>query len=217
MLSVHHSVEGEGNVPLLSRKPTLLMGLLDNLNIFGSFLNDRKGDFVKLDRDDSDVFGPGPALLLVDCPKGISTEEIRDMVEDGAPNASSKEGVFIHRVVTSNKTVNVEEKDSIFDKNVRDVFELIVENKLYSNEALNAFDSVISSSIDIVPLLYFSGFSNKEMLETYKIISREIFEETGGTARPACAKFVQPAAFKSLQQVIEEVRGDHRDAIRMNQ
>ena len=80
----------------------LKMGMLDNLKKVGSFLQDRQNDFVKLDPDDNYVFGPGPAMLLIDCPSGISSSEIMDMVEDGAPVAS-KCGVSIRRIKNAGK------------------------------------------------------------------------------------------------------------------
>jgi hypothetical protein len=63
------------------------------------------------------------------------------------------------------------------------------------------------------PVIYFSGISNAEMMATYRIISGEIYEETGGAANAACAKAVPPAMDKPLRQVIEEITGDHLDAI----
>ena len=64
------------------------------------------------------------------------------------------------------------------------------------------------------PKLYFSGISNSEMMKTqYNIIAKEIQEETGGTANAACAKVVEPAFGKSFRQLVEEISGDHADAM----
>ena len=65
----------------------------------------------------------------------------------------------------------------------------------------------------LIPVLYFSGMRNEEMMKTYNIIAREIYEESGGIAQAACAKAVQPAMKKSLKQVMDEISGDHKDAI----
>ena len=70
------------------------------------------------------------------------------------------------------------------------------------------------SSTGPCPVLYFSGVSNKEMMDTYNIIANEIYAETNGVHWPACAKVVRPALDKSLRQVLEEISGDHADAMR---
>mgnify|MGYP000742228158 CR=1 FL=1 len=57
------------------------MGLLDR------FLGKRDGDFVQLESS-LDTFGPGPAILLHGCPAGVTDDELKDMIEDGAPEAT---------------------------------------------------------------------------------------------------------------------------------
>ena len=64
-----------------------------------------------------------------------------------------------------------------------------------------------------IPVLLFSGFMNDEMMSAYNIIGPEIYEETGGVSNPACAKAVPNAMEKPLFQVIEEISGDHADAM----
>lgn len=179
----------------------LQMGLLENL---GSFLNKREGDFVKLESS-LDTFGPGPVILLYGCPSGVTDDELKDMIEDGAPEASkaSSDGVICRRIDSSDK--------SLLDMGVGEALENIVQSKAAAAAAANT-----SEEPEIqppCPVIYFSGISNEEMMATYRIISSEIYEETGGTANAACAKAVPPAMEKSLRQVIEEITGDHLDAI----
>jgi hypothetical protein len=63
------------------------------------------------------------------------------------------------------------------------------------------------------PVLYFSGVTNAEMMDTYRIMANEIYAETDGAHWPACAKAVPGAMGKSLRQVISEISGDHADAM----
>lgn len=64
-------------------------------------------------------------------------------------------------------------------------------------------------------LLMFSGFPrDAEMMAVYNVLGQEIYKETqghGGT--PACAKAVPNAMTKPLRQVVNEIAGDHQDAI----
>ncbi|KAL3767076.1 hypothetical protein ACHAW5_005636 [Stephanodiscus triporus] len=66
------------------------------------------------------------------------------------------------------------------------------------------------------PVIYFSGVTNAEMMDTYKILANKIYSETNGAQWPACAKAVPGAIGKSLEQVITEISGDHADAMRMS-
>ena len=52
------------------------------------------------------------------------------------------------------------------------------------------------------------------MMAVYGILGKEIYNESGATA--ACAKVVPNAMTKSLQQVLDEISGDHMDATTMN-
>lgn len=173
------------------------MGLLDNL---GSFLGQRDGDFIRLE-DSADCFGPGPAILLFGCPEGISDEELSDMIEDGAPNAGN---VLMQRIDSASP---------LFDLTVSEALEKVVREGTCSSGV--GADGAVKHSCP-VPVLYFSGFPGKEMMATYRIIASEIYAETGGTANAACAKAVPPAMKKPLRQVIEEITGDHEDAIGMS-
>ena len=65
------------------------------------------------------------------------------------------------------------------------------------------------------PVLYFSGVTNAEMMDTYRIVADEVYRETNGSRWPACAKVVPPAMGKSMRQVLEEISGDHADAMKM--
>jgi len=84
-----------------------------------------------------------------------------------------------------------------------------------TNDNTNANERKPKPSIAHVPILYFSGISNQEMMQCYNIIAREIYTETQGMANPACAKVVQPALNKSFRLLLEEISGDHADAMRM--
>ena len=182
----------------------LQMGLLDR------FLGKREGDFVKLESS-LDTFGPGPAILLYGCPGGVTDEELKDMVEDGAPDATTKAaGGVICRRIDATST-------SLLDMTVKEALEQVVKE---GNKRMSTSESGIVGGIEIpsqqqppCPVIYFSGISNAEIMATYRIISSEIYEETGGAANAACAKAVPPAMDKPLRQVIEEITGDHLDAI----
>jgi hypothetical protein len=71
----------------------------------------------------------------------------------------------------------------------------------------------MDSGISIIPVLYFSGFRNQEMMNVYNILGKEIYEETGGQSNAACAKAVPNAMQKPLRQVFDEICGDHSNAI----
>lgn len=194
----------------------LSMGILDKL---GSLLNDRGTDFVKLDRKSDDLIGPGPAILLVNCPSGIVDDELRDMMSDGV--TSVPYGVVrFRRIDTDNET-----DEKLLGQSVLKVFEDISVSSDDADDAVRMAEvmpsnispsDVLRSYASSVPVIYFSGISNTEMIDTYNIIAQEIYNETGGAADAACAKLVKPAFDKSLRQVIEEIAGDHLDAMKMN-
>ena len=201
-ISRHHRTHGPSSTQLQ-------MGLLDR------FLGKREGDFVKLESS-LDTFGPGPAILLYGCPAGVTDDELRDMIEDGAPDATTKAsgGVICRRLgVDATST-------SLLDMTVKEALERVVKEGNESEGSSSESGGVVSG-VEIpsqqqqppCPVIYFSGISNAEMMATYRIISSEIYEETGGAANAACAKAVPPAMDKPLRQVIEEITGDHLDAI----
>ena len=172
------------------------MGLLDSLS---NFLDDRGGDFIKL--EDSETFGPGPALLLFNIPSNILDDELIDMLSDGAPRASRK-GISMARLRSG---------DDILSKSLKDALQAIVEQpKSISTDVLSTDGGLLSNC----PVLLFSGFSNGEMMESYKIIAGEIYQETAGNSNAACAKAVPNSMEKQLRQVLEEISGDHQDAMK---
>ena len=73
-----------------------------------------------------------------------------------------------------------------------------------------------SSSTTTNGVLFFSGFTNPEMMAVYQIMADEIYQETGGRNNVACAKAVPNAMHKPLGQVLEEICGDHQQAIIMS-
>lgn len=175
---------------------SLAMGLMDSIS---NFLQNRQGDFVKLGSSDA-AFGPGPLLLVYGIPPGIGDDEIQDMIEDGAP------------IATQNKcqVVRVSAKDnSLLDLTLADALSGLV------NGSIDAPDTTTQQVLD-VPVLFFSGFQNDEMLAVYNILGREIYEETAGQAAAACAKVVPNAMEKPLRQVLEEISGDHQDAMSLD-
>lgn len=171
----------------------LQMGMFD-------FLKKRNNDFVKL--ESSATFGPGPLLILYNVPSGIDDDEVMDMIHDGAPIAH-KQGVKLQRIQPKDLT-------RLGEKTVDTVL----------HEALQAEYSyatmVETKEADekmTVPILYFSGFSNSEMMSVYNILAQEIYMETQGLANAACAKAVEPAMKKPFRQLLEEISGDHLQAI----
>ena len=65
------------------------------------------------------------------------------------------------------------------------------------------------------PVILFSGFVHAEMMTVYNLLGQQIYEETGGQRVAACAKAVPIAMQKPLRQVLDEITGDHLDAISM--
>ena len=183
----------------------LRMGIFD-------FFQSREDDFIKLDPSSESTIGPGPLILFYNIPHGIDDEELAAMIEDGAPiasrvkkegNGNGKNGVAFERIYP------LQVRDGIYsDKSVMEVLQMIDNGNSNGNGNGNG-DPDPSSA----PILYFSGISNSEMMQTYNIIAKEIYEETGGTANAACAKVVEPAFGKSFRQLVEEISGDHADAM----
>ena len=169
----------------------MYMGLFDSIS---SFLQDREGDFIKLE-DSEGSFGSGPLLLLYNVPEGIEENEFMDMVSDGAPHAS-KQGVVIASISSND--------EKLLEMTLTDALEQVIKG-VDTNPPV--FDETKC------PVLFFSGFRNDEMMQTYNIVGKEIYVETGGSLMPACAKAVKKAMGKSLSQVLEEVSGDHKDAM----
>lgn len=198
------------------------MGLFDSVS---NFLRDRGNDFVELDKDDNKEYGPGPVILMYHVPSGITNEEVLDMVADSAPLAFAK-GVALRRIVGPFDDDQQEgsSSSSIFDQTLQTVLEDVVKesksNKNKSKKELPLLqdERLLETDAGILaaecPILIFSGFRNNEMMDTYNLIGNEIYQETGGQATPACAIAVPKAMKKSLRQVMEEITGDHMDAMK---
>jgi len=174
------------------------MGLFD-------FFTSREKDFVKLET--TSVFGPGPLILMYNVPNGILDAEIQDMIADGAPQASKGKsgGVRIQRLYPMEL-----EESKMRDLTVQEVLEQSLVREERGTRAVGIVEPNVS------PILYFSGISNTEMMKTYNIIAREVFEESNGAMATACAKVVEPAMQKKFCQLIEEISGDHADAMQSN-
>jgi len=187
----------------MKKSTYLKMGLFEDI---GSFLTNRGDDFTKLDAMD-DAFGPGPVVLFYGCPPGLSDEELRDMISDGAPKAtkaSCSGEVPFCRIGPKG-----DNNQKIMSCSVFEALELAADGKYDDNQAVE--DALLPC-----PIIYFSGFTNAEMMETYRIIAKEVYDETGGRANAACAKAVPPAMAKTLERVFDEIKGDHADAVEMN-
>jgi hypothetical protein len=171
------------------------MGLLDSIP---DFLQDRQSDFSKLDSG-GEVFGPGPAVLLYGVPQGVTDDEIQDMVQDAAPVAHSK-GCRLCRVT-----------DDMLDISLQDALEHAAAGKMQTSTNPVTIDPL--STAMAIPVLFFSGFQNDEMRSLYNILGKEIYEETGGQASAACAMAVPNAMQKNCLQVLQEISGDHEEAL----
>mmetsp|Transcript_27681 Transcript_27681/g.67356 ORF Transcript_27681/g.67356 Transcript_27681/m.67356 type:complete len:259 (+) Transcript_27681:178-954(+) len=190
----------------LTRSCSLQMGLLDQIS--KAFLQEREGDFIKLEDSDDSSSGLGPAILLYNVPPGILDEELVDMLQDGAPNASKK-GVTLQRMPDM--------KHPLLELTLEEALVKALDDQA-SSEAPSSTNSPIATPIIAPvnrgnPVLIFSGFANPEMMASYNIIAEEIFRENGG--RAACAKAVPNALPKPLRQVVEEISGDHENALEM--
>lgn len=163
-------------------------------------------------------------------PDSMETEELLDMVEDGMPQRQRGD-VIIRRIDGAGE-------DSLLDLTVEEALDRAMEGDYFiSGESASDGDDDIGAALTLAnskpsinpvtvatqqtqengpcPVLYFSGVTNSEMMETYQIIANEIYEETNGVHWPACAKVVPPAMKKSMRRVLEEISGDHAEAMRM--
>lgn len=169
------------------------MGILNSLS---DFWTKREADFIRLDSSQTE-FGPGPLLVLYKVPPGIEDDEINDMLSDGAPQAHQKK-CRIYRLS--------DKDDTILDMPLQQSLEVMMTTTTMSP---SAFETTATG----VPVLFFSGFRNDEMMVTYNILGQEIYQELGGQWSPACAKVVPNAMRKQLRQVLEEIAGDHTSAM----
>jgi hypothetical protein len=175
------------------------MGILDSLS---NFLQDREGDFDKLEDTDSG-FGPGPALILYNVPSGLMDEELVDMLSDGAPTASQK-GISMARIRPEDSTCT-----ELLGKTLQDALETVVVMAKKPKSPSPTTMTTDAGVLAMCPVLLFSGFSNPEMMAAYDIIAGEIYQESAGQAQAACAKAVPNAMLKTLRQVLDEISGDH--------
>jgi hypothetical protein len=209
---------------LKTRRSSVLfkMGLLDDM--MAGFLNKREGDFVRLDDDNAgDIFGPGPLVVLYNVPAGVTKEEIQDMMADGAPQAFAK-GIKLYRINSSSTGTEREDDDpTVLDQPMQQA----LENMMMMAETFSSSNSLDDASFqgptllttsmaDPVVVILFSGFTNAEMLAAYNILASEIYQETQQSILPACAKAVPNAMQKPLRQVLEEIGGDHQEAMSMD-
>lgn len=208
------------------------MGLLDSL--VSNFWKSRQGDFVPL--KETETFGPGPVLLLYNVPLEIDNDEIQDILSDAAPEAV-RDTVRIARIHTMSNhrnhahddhknTIN---DDSWLELSLVDALTQIIRNCTENSQSSsiqittrsilgdgsdhdNEYESSsTTAALPSVAVMLFSGFSNAEMMATYNLLGKEIYQEVG--VAPACAKAVPNAMEKSLRQVLSEIANDHLDAI----
>lgn len=177
---------------------SLQMGLWDSVS---NFLSERDGEFVKLETS-NDAYGPGPLLVLYQIPVGIEDDEIQDMLSDGAPQAFQS-GCRLFRL---------EEHDT---EHLKKPLSEFLDKALHSIPSPPQRNDAVSKPAPI-PVLLFSGFQNREMMDAFKILEEEIYAESGGQSSPACAKAVPNAMHKSLGLVIEGISGDHFSPIGLN-
>ena len=225
-LSIHHGMRHSNCYIRAYRKPaisyhhkyytktSLQMGLLDFVQ--NNFLDNRENDFIPLEKTNEQVFGPGPLIMIYAVPATIQNDELLDMIEDGMPQRSRDE-VIIQRLVGMDKNGEGGDVDYL-DCTVEDALDKAMKSSDSSDSGgISSSTSIVSSAIEQgpCPVLYFSGVTNSEMMDTYNIIANEVYEETGGVHWPACAKVVPPAMKKSMRQVLTEISGDHQDAMRI--
>ena len=214
-------------VMMTPTKTALSMGLVDYFR--EKFLDSRDGDFIPLEQVDDTAFGPGPLILMYAIPNSIDDEELRDMVQDGMPRrvvvreggGSSSSSVIIRRISGMDENGSGGDEE-LLDASVGEALGMVMGESTQSSSTRSTakypHDLIVGSSPEQVgpcPVLYFSGVSNTEMMETYRIIANEIYQETKGVHWPACAKVVRPAMEKSLRQVLSEISSDHEDAMKM--
>ena len=193
-------------------KISLHMGLLDFIE--NNFLDSRDRDFIPLSKSNEQVFGMGPLIICYAVPDTIQNDELLDMVEDGMPQ---RDEIKIQRLVGMDKNGEGGDVDYL-DCTVEEALNRAMKSSdgSSSSGSTSPSTSIVSSSEQgPCPVLYFSGITNSEMMDTYNIIANEIYEETGGVHWPACAKVVPPAMKKSMRQVLTEISGDHEDAMRI--
>jgi hypothetical protein len=173
---------------------------------------DQEGDFVKLNRQDGQEFGPGPLVVLYNIPDGVTNDEIADMLADGAPQANQK-GITLYRIRVDEDSAG--DVDAVLDMSMQDALQGIATKSLQDRYEPAPPGTLPAIGMPPIVMSLFSGFRNDEMLQAFQILSSECYQDA--QISPACAKAVPKAMEKPLRQVIEEIGGDHRDAMRMMQ
>lgn len=193
----------------------LRMGLLDFIQ--NNFLDSREGDFIPLEKDDGDNYGPGPLILVYAVPQSMDNEELLDMIEDGMPNRNRND-INMQRLTGMDKN-GFGGDNELLDVTVEEALNKAMDIKSSSSSSSSGttiapiVTPAVSTEQTPCPVLYFSGVTNTEMMDSYNIIANEIYEET--LYWPACAKVVPPAMNKSMRQVLTEISGDHEEAMKM--
>jgi hypothetical protein len=178
------------------------------LFLFSSFWQQRQGDFVKLDPRSKQVDGPGPLLLAYNIPPGIDSAEIQDMIYDAAPLASAAGAVPVCRLYSS-----AAGSSTLWETPLATVLAQIMAGTVPTSTNSNQESTAPGGGM----VLLFSGFRNDEMMAVYQLLSQEIEQELAYDAlvapAAACAKAVPKAMKKPLAQVLDEILGDHDEAV----
>jgi hypothetical protein len=174
---------------------------------------DQQGDFVKLNPQDGQEYGPGPLVVLYNIPDGVTNDEIADMMADGAPQANQK-GIILYRIRVDEESSS-DDDDAVLDMPMKDALQGIATKSLQDHYQPAPPGTLPAIGMPPIVMALFSGFRNDEMLQSFQILSSECYQEA--QISPACAKAVPKAMEKPLRQVIEEIGGDHREATRMIQ
>jgi hypothetical protein len=208
------------------------MGLFDSvLSRFKGDNNgnsDEEGDFVKLEEMSQTFLGPGPVVLLYQVPDGIDDDEVRDMLADGAPKATSK-GISMARIASLEEAPSGTSKDysssSLVDLSLQEALETVIETSPPPTSQQTGSVPFSPSfrpptPMNGSPVVIFSGFTNAEMMDCYNILGEELYKETASYGRGqylACATAVPNAMNKPLKQVLMEISGDHAEAMQQRQ
>ncbi|KAL3767071.1 hypothetical protein ACHAW5_005631 [Stephanodiscus triporus] len=209
--------------------PPLRMGGLFDYVRENFFLDSRRGDFAPLERegdgdDGANAFGPGPLILLYAVHDTmLDDDELLDMVEDGMPSRG-RGSVVVRRIPEMSDEGGDDFRDELLGLSVGEALNRAMSTANSTSAKRRIFDVSPPPMVQKrqrhvdgpCPVIYFSGVTNAEMMDTYKILANKIYSETNGAQWPACAKAVPGAIGKSLEQVITEISGDHADAMRMS-
>lgn len=163
-------------------------------NFVPDFLRHRDGDFERL-KDSDKAYGPGPLLLVYNFPSTMDDAEIDDMIADAAPSVQ-RMGYALCRVTTESPLLDLPLSEALQGA---------------TGKQGMGDTSATERAEGSIPVLFFSGFTNPDMMAVYNIMGREVYLEL--SVSPACAKAVPNAMDKTLRQVLTEIVGDHAEAI----